>query len=292
MKLLLLLATAAALLAGCGQAPDDSRAGKDSPTGPPAEPRRATGWDLQSSGEGVALALLANGGGVTLRLSCPAGATRLLVNVPTFKPIASEERLSIGSGGEALALVADPRGDGKHGGVTASGPVPANLAALLAGPVAASYGAQASGPHEAPPAKLAAAFVAACSKGSAKPATPPPTPAGACLTQDGKPIAANRLRAIGTEPFWGARIEGRCVTYSHPEDQAGTRVWTRFEGTAADGSWSGALGGRPCVLRTRAEPGCSDGMSDNLYPIAVTLAVGGEQRTGCAEPLPAARPSE
>jgi uncharacterized membrane protein len=26
-------------------------------------------------------------------------------------------------------------------------------------------------------------------------------------------------------------------------------------------------------------------MSDNRYPIAVTLLVNGEQRTGCAEPL-------
>lgn len=284
MKLPALPAIAAALLAGCGRAPEDSA----SPTAAPAE---AGGWDLRSSGEGVTLAL-ASGGGAALRLSCPAGRRQLTVTVAAFEPIASEERLSIGSGGDAHALVADSRGDGKRGGVTASGPVPANLAALLAGPVSASYGAQASGPHEAPPADLAAAFVAACSAASASPAPARPAPAAACLTQDGRPIAANQLRAIGTEPFWGARIEGRCVTYSHPEDQAGTRVWTRFEGSATDGSWSGALGGSPFVLRTRAAPGCSDGMSDNLYPIAVTLAVGGEQRTGCAEPLPAGRPSE
>jgi uncharacterized membrane protein len=98
-------------------------------------------------------------------------------------------------------------------------------------------------------------------------------------------VPANRLRAIGTEPFWGARIEGRCVTYSHPDDQQGTRVWTRFSGTAASGTWTGALRGSPFVLRTRPQAGCSDGMSDNRYPIAVTLTVGGEQRSGCAQPL-------
>jgi uncharacterized membrane protein len=114
---------------------------------------------------------------------------------------------------------------------------------------------------------------------------PAPQPAGACLTQDGKPVAANRIRAIGTEPFWGARIEGRCVTYSHPEDQQGTRVWTKFSGTTSNGSWTGSLGGQPFVLRTRPQAGCSDGMSDNRYPIAVTLTVGGEERTGCALPL-------
>lgn len=109
--------------------------------------------------------------------------------------------------------------------------------------------------------------------------------ASACLTQDGERIPDNRLKGVGTEPFWGVRIEGRCVTYSTPEDQDGTRVWTQFSGTAESGTWTGALDKQPFVLRTHPEPGCSDGMSDNRYPIAVTLAVRGEERTGCAEPL-------
>lgn len=116
----------------------------------------------------------------------------------------------------------------------------------------------------------------------------PPAPAvekeAACLTQDGLKIAAVQLRAIGTEPFWNARIEGRCVTYSTPEDQAGTRIWTKFAGKGDDGTWSGALDGRQFELRTRPEPGCSDGMSDNRYPLAVTLRVRGETRQGCAGP--------
>ena len=101
--------------------------------------------------------------------------------------------------------------------------------------------------------------------------------------QDGERLAVAPLRALGTEPFWGARIEGRCVTYSHPDDQQGTRVWTRYTPGDAGGTWTGALGGRPFVLRTRPQPGCSDGMSDRRYPIAVTLTVGGEARVGCAE---------
>ena len=98
-------------------------------------------------------------------------------------------------------------------------------------------------------------------------------------------MPANSIRAIGTEPFWGARVEGRCVTYSTPENQAGVRIWTRFEGTSESGQWTGALGGQPFVMRTRPEPGCSDGMSDRVYPVAVDLIVGGEERSGCAEPL-------
>lgn len=107
----------------------------------------------------------------------------------------------------------------------------------------------------------------------------------ACLVQGAQSIAAYRLRAVGTEPFWAARIEGRCVTYSHPDDQSGLRVWTRFSGSAEAGAWIGAYGAKPFVLRTRPQVGCSDGMSDRLYPIAVTLTVDGEQRQGCAEPL-------
>ncbi len=286
MRIAPLLMTTALLISGCSE-PDGSGENfvRENADGAVAAGTAALRWDLQSSGEGVALAMLLPSGATAIRLFCPARDNELLVNVPAFKPIGSEERLSFGSGGDAFALVADPRGDARRGGVTGSGPIPGNLAALIKNPVSASYGAQTSGPHAAPPADLASAFVAACSEGAAKPLPPQPAPAGACLIQDGKPVPANRIRAIGTEPFWGARIEGRCVTYSHPEDQQGTRVWTRFGGTASNGNWSGALGGSPFVLRTSPAPGCSDGMSDNRYPIAVTLTVNGEQRTGCAEPL-------
>ena len=290
MRMLRFLAAMALLAGGCAER-ETAEPGSADATNQQAPAQAGAAamaeWDLQSSGKGVALTLEAKDGGTAIRLVCGAGDGRLLVNVPAFRAIGSEERLSFGSGNEAVALVADTRGDAQRGGVSATGPVPGNLAALVSGPISASYGAQASGPHTAPPDNLARAFAAACSGGVADPEQqqPAPQPASACLTQDGKPVPANRLRAIGTEPFWGARIEGRCVTYSHPEDQDGTRVWTRFTGTATNGSWSGALGGSPFVLRTRPQPGCSDGMSDNRYPIAVALTVNGEQRTGCAEPL-------
>ena len=275
------LILSALVAAACS--PREPSQSNDAGPAPSSEPAKTAEfrWDLPSSGEGVALALLSGEGSTAIRLFCPTGKNEVLVNVPSFKPIGSEERLSFGSGGEVIALVADPSGDPQRGGVTGSGPVPGNLAALIAGPVSASYGAQTSGPHPAPPGDLARAFVGACAQ---KTPPPTPTPTSACRTQDGRSVPANRIRAIGTEPFWGARIDGRCVTYSHPEDQQGTRVWTRFSGTVASGSWTGSLGGSPFVLRTRPQPGCSDGMSDNRYPIAVALTVGGEERTGCAEP--------
>lgn len=107
-----------------------------------------------------------------------------------------------------------------------------------------------------------------------------------CLMQGTDRIGVRPFRAIGTEPFWSARVEGRCVTYSTPEDQQGIRVWTRYTpGSNQGGAWLGQLGGKKFELRTRPQPACSDGMSDKSYPVAVELTVNGEQRRGCAEPL-------
>ena len=288
---------AAILLASCTQ--QEPAQNLQSPSG--VAPGAPSPWDLQSSGEGAALVIADSRGVAALRLFCPTGARKLLVNVPAFNPIGSEERLSFGRGGEAVALVADPSGDPARGGVTGEGPVPHNLLALLSGEVAASYGAQVSGPHPTPPAALVDAFASACSDatssegapparttdGSPAPADPASGPAGEspCLVQDGKAVPANAIRGVGTEPFWGVKVQGRCVTYSHPDDQAGTRVWTKFSGSTTNGTWTGSLRGNPFVVRTRPQPGCSDGMSDRRYPIAVSLTVGGEQRSGCAEPL-------
>ena len=286
---LTLLASAA--LAACGDpgTTPANEADANVSTANAAEPAAAkSGWELLSSGEGAALRL-ARGDGAAIHLFCPALSGRLVVNVPGFDAIGSEERLSLGSEGTVVALVADSRGDPRRGGVTAEAPVPEELATIIAGPISASYGAQSVGPLASPSAADRAAFLSACRE-NAKPAPPPPPPAtdgqtaSACLMQDGKKLAAMRLRAIGTEPFWGARIEGRCVTYSTPEDQDGTRIWTRFSGSAEHGIWSGALDGRQFELRTTRQPGCSDGMSDNRYPIAVILRVRGETRRGCAEP--------
>lgn len=282
----------AILLAGCGQ--------QESPDGPVTNsdvPSQAGPWDLETSDEGAALTVAEQGDEAAMRLFCPAGEDKLVVNVSAFRPIGSEERLSFGQGGEVVALVADPSGDALRGGVTAEGSIPPNLVALLSGGVSARYGAQVSGPHPVPPAELVNAFAAACSEeasaegGGAAAARPPsPAPAtlaggSACLTgRDGRALPANRIRTVGTEPFWGAQVEGRCVTYSTPENIDGTRVWTEFSGSAGNGTWSGFLNDRPFVMRTRPQQGCSDGMSDKRYPIAVKLTVNGEERTGCAEP--------
>ncbi|MBA3677533.1 MAG: hypothetical protein H0W74_09050 [Sphingosinicella sp.] len=281
------------LFTGCGrgdEAGDDATAAgtkvqTDGRTVTVPHQRASDSWDLQSSGEGVAL-VYSKSGNIAVRLFCPSGGSELLVNVPAFRPVASEERLSFGSGGEAAALVADTSGDRQRGGVSGAGAVPENLPALVGGPITVNYGYQNSGPHVAPSSEFARAFAAACLGGTTPPPRQPP-PLGevsACLKQDGQRLQNPALRAVGTEPFWGAQIEGRCVTYSHPEDQDGTRVWTRFTPAPnGGGTWSGSLGGRHFELIVRSEPGCSDGMSDRRYPYAAEVAVNGERRRGCAQ---------
>lgn len=286
------VAALALLFTGCGRGDE---AGDDAPavrTQTQLESRTVGGphedasenWNLQSTSQGVALAY-SQSGNIAVRLFCPAGGSELLVSVPAFRPVASEERLSFGGGGEAVALVADTRGDKQRGGVSGTGRVPEKLPAMVGGPIAVNYGYQSSGPHVAPSSELARAFVAACVGSSTPPPgqLPPAEEVSACLIQQGERLRNPALRAVGTEPFWGAQIEGRCVTYSHPEEQDGTRVWTRFTPAPnGGGTWSGSLGGRHFELAVRSEPGCSDGMSDRRYPYAAEVAVHGERRLGCA----------
>ena len=106
----------------------------------------------------------------------------------------------------------------------------------------------------------------------------------ACLIQEGEELRITPVRAIGTEPFWSAQVDGRCVTYSTPEDQMGKRIWTRFNPGPDGGVWVGSFQGKPFKLVTRLRQGCSDGMSDRSYPLDAMLTVGGEERRGCAAP--------
>lgn len=255
-----------------------------------SEPSRNTasssssGWDLSSGGDGATLALVTASGGTALRLFCPSGRDELRLHVSGFRPVGSEERMTFGSGGAAHTLVADPGTSG--GGVRASGAVPDDLPALIGGPVSVNYGSQDSGPHAAPPSDLARRFVSACRAGA--PAQDAANSSvSACLIQDGKRLTNPPLRVVGTEPFWAARTKGRCVTYSHPQDQDGTRVWTTYRpGPDGGGTWSGALGDRLFELNVRPRPRCSDGMSDKRDPFEAEVKVHGEIRRGCAEPLP------
>jgi hypothetical protein len=134
------------------------------PAPKPAAPASPPRWETAASGEGDALYLAGPGGTRLVTLFCPAETDDLLVNVAGFQPIGSEERMSFGSGGIAVTLVADPRGDPGRGGVTGRGRLPDELGAILRGPegLSVNYGAQNSGPHTAPGPEAARHFLKGC----------------------------------------------------------------------------------------------------------------------------------
>ncbi len=118
----------------------------------------------EAAGDEEAGLVLHDEGVRRLGLYCPAGSDELVVNVPAFRAIASEERMSFGSGGEVVALVADPSGDKARGGVSGRGPLPEEVGRILTGSagISVNYGAQNSGPYPAPPEPLASAFLDRC----------------------------------------------------------------------------------------------------------------------------------
>jgi len=137
----------------------------------------------------------------------------------------------------------------------------------------------------APSAQTASQNLAVEEKNIASPAK-----VSACQLQDGEELRLTPVRAIGTEPFWSAHVEGRCVTYSTPEDQTGTRIWTHYNPGPDERVWVGSLDGKPFKLITRLRRGCSDGMSDRSYPLDAILTVRGEERRGCAAPAGTGKP--
>lgn len=297
MRVIALIAVVT-LLVSCGD-PEGAASGPPSDTAlassvAPRSPQpseaasdRLARWVLEPSDKETALVLFGPDETATMRLVCPAGKSQLLVNVPGFSPIGSEERLSFGGDGDATTLVANTDGDPERGGISGVGEIPNNLAALAGKPLSASYGAQKSGPHFAPPRQMFRTFVTACTKplaAHAPTAGRSPATGSACSTQGGEHLRVTPRRAAGTEPFWAARIEGRCVVYSHLEDQDGARIWTRYSKGSDAETWAGTLGKKRFELRIRERANCSDGMSDKRYPLEVELMVHGELRHGCAEP--------
>ncbi len=106
-----------------------------------------------------------------------------------------------------------------------------------------------------------------------------------CLMQGAGRLRVAAIRVVGTEPFWAAQVEGRCITYTSPDNLKGVRVWTRYADEGHGRSrWTGELGGKTFELSLRPAD-CSDGMSDRIYPIAADLTIMGESRSGCAAPL-------
>lgn len=117
------------------------------------------------------------------------------------------------------------------------------------------------------------------------PATlPPPSLAAASpsIAPAGLALPA-RFTALGTEPFWAARVDGDRLTYLTPEDQAGQTIPLARTSRGGLVELKGILSGAPLTLTVSAGP-CSDGMSDTVYPFTVRRRLGDDEQRGCARP--------
>jgi hypothetical protein len=165
------------LLTACGSVSEapDNKPDMPVPSGPPvvqqvdemepvAPPTTGQAWESVASGGGTALRLTEPDGNVLMSIACLSGPRRLVVTVPSFAAVGSEDRFSFGIDREPVTLVADPT-EQRPPGVTGEGAVPENFGDLIEGSkrISANYGNQKAGPHPAPPAELRKALVKACS---------------------------------------------------------------------------------------------------------------------------------
>jgi hypothetical protein len=137
--------------------------GCDRPDTPPAvapTPGAADAPAIPPPADGSILTFVDAAGASAATLSCTPDELRIVA--PGFQPIASEDRLSIGTAGEAFVLVADLAAPGP--GVTASGaPDPDLLDRLAQGEALfAMYGQQSVGPLTAASPAALQAMISAC----------------------------------------------------------------------------------------------------------------------------------
>lgn len=130
-----------------------------------------------------------------------------------------------------------------------------------------------------------AAALAACSGPASKPS---PGDSAAAASVDEAPAAAapassipRDLRVVGTEPFWGIRVEGERLHFTTVEDQAGKSLvvasvaeGVRYAGRSADGT--------AFELRLHRAT-CSDGMSERTYAYTAAFRYGTTDYAGCAD---------
>ena len=163
----------AALLAGCGgDASRDTDADSGAPAPaqvegdtsdennvPPLSPLAATtDWQIDTSARGARLAYAEERDDPIVLLTCVGD--RLIVRLENVAPITSEERLTIGSGDLAVALVADANSGMPS--IAGRGPVPENFETMLEQGFAAAYGSYSTGVLPPVPADSIARWRASC----------------------------------------------------------------------------------------------------------------------------------
>ena len=102
-------------------------------------------------------------------------------------------------------------------------------------------------------------------------------PADAPASAPPGPDFSGDFQLVGTEPFWGGRIQADGLTLSRAgqPDVTAANAGVRVEGGV------GVWGGGGLVFRLRPEA-CSDGMSDRRYDYRAEVTVNGQALKGCA----------
>lgn len=163
MRRLSLVVLSAAALAACdASAPDADVQTPPAAPEPAAPATEGPAWTTSAVGDGRALILSGPRGEEMMRLACLADG-RLMASGEVLNEIGSEERLTVGVGGEAYTLVADLEAD-RAGGVEGYGEIPEDLLSRLeaGGEIGLSYGAQTVGPYPGPEEAETTAFITAC----------------------------------------------------------------------------------------------------------------------------------
>lgn len=163
MRLAALVVVLVALTA-CGREAPPPAPGPAEPGGVAVEPAPpATPEAPAPAATAERLAFVDASGTPRLLLDCLATPRPMLqASVAGFEKIGSEDRLTVGAGNEAFALVADLSAPGP--GVVASGPVDRDLLRRIADgqPVRAVYGAQSVGPLQPADGIAPGSFVVRC----------------------------------------------------------------------------------------------------------------------------------
>lgn len=118
---------------------------------------------------------------------------------------------------------------------------------------------------------IAALMLAACGGG------PPASLPEATLP----PGLQGDIEGRGTEPFWAVKTAGDRIILERPEHPPLTLAAEPPREEAGAAIWDGAAADPPVRVAARVQPGCSDGMSDLVYPLAVEVTIGGETLKGC-----------
>ena len=102
------------------------------------------------------------------------------------------------------------------------------------------------------------------------------------------PVAASSISdfsqdmtALGTEPFWNLTIKGTAFTLTRPDHPPITGMAPGAVITPGQASWSVPVGAEQGMKVTLSITECSDGMSDNRYPMTAEVDLAGVKLLGC-----------